>query len=51
MEMWFTSMVPINIFSPWDLINNAFQGVAHEQVHTEVTFMLGHGERCSLKEE
>ena len=44
MKMGFTSMVSINIFSPWDLIENAFQGVNQEHVHMEITFMPGHVE-------
>lgn len=51
MEMEFTSMVLINIFSHWGLIDNAFQWVTHEKVHMEATSMSGHGKKCSLKEE
>ena len=51
MKMGFTSMVSINIFSPWDLIDNDFQSNTHEQIHEEVIFILGHGEKCSLKEK
>ena len=39
-----TSMDSTNIFSPWDLIENAFQGVNQEHVHMEITFMPGHVE-------
>ena len=35
-------MVPKNIFSPWDLTDDGFQGDTHEQIHKEVKFMLGH---------
>ena len=34
-----TSMDSTNIFSPWDLTDNAFQGVTHDQIYGEVTFM------------
>lgn len=39
MEMGFTYMVPTNIFSPWDLKDNAFQRVTNEQIHRDITFM------------
>lgn len=51
MGMGFTFIVPINIFSLWDLIDNVFQGATHEQVHMEAASMLGNGNNFSLKEE
>ena len=50
-KMGFSAMNSTNIFSHWDLIYNFFQGVTHEHVHTKDTSMLGHGNKCSLKEE
>jgi hypothetical protein len=47
----FASMSSKSIFSPQDSIDNVLQGVTHEHIHREVTFILGHGEKCSLKEE
>ena len=37
--------------SPQDSIDNVFQGVTPEHIHKKVTFILGHGEECYLKEE
>lgn len=51
METRFSSIVATNRFSPWDLIDDAFQGVTHEQVHMEDTSMSHYGNKCSLKEE
>lgn len=51
MKMGFTSMDLTNVFSPQDSTYEFLQTVTHEQIHRIVTFISGHREECSLKEE
>ena len=43
-KMGLDSIASTNIFSPRNSIGNVLQGVTHEHIHKEVTFILGHGE-------